>query len=79
MEDNRIREKVDGVIRKEGKVYEGVIEALKDRGLDTIGIEVLTGNKGPYHYILQNGEVIGDYNHSSKRIILYSDTVKESG
>ena len=67
------------MIRKEGKVYDGVIEALKERGLDIIGIEVGSLTRGVWHLILLNGEVIGEYNHRSKRIILYSDIVKESG
>lgn len=67
------------MIRKEGKVYDGVIEALKEKGLDTIGIEVGSLTRGVWHLVLLNGEVIGEYNHRTKRIILYSDIVKESG
>ena len=69
------------MIRKEGKVYDAVVEAFKERGLDTMGIEVYTTGRGFYHLILLNGEVIGEYshNHRHKELLLYSDIVKESG
>lgn len=72
------REEVGGVRRKEGKAYDSVIEALKERGLDTTGVEVDSLTRGSEHLILLNGEVVGEYNHRSKQMFLYSDIVKES-
>lgn len=59
--------------KKEGKVYDGVKTRLKERGLDTDGLEVYCTNRGAWHYVIINGETIGEYNHVSKRLSLYTD------
>lgn len=64
------------MVRKEGKVYEAVIEALRARGARVDGVSVATGNRGPYHLILQDDEIIGEYNHVSHRVFLYENIVK---
>lgn len=64
-------------IRKDGKVYEAVVEALKEMGRDTSGIQVAAPHSGPDRWIISDGRVIGEYNHVSKRLILYSDIVNE--
>ena len=63
------------MIRKEGKVFDSVRARLRARGIDTEGLEVYCTNRGSYHYVILNGENIGEYNHISKRLTLYQDVI----
>ena len=64
--------------RKEGKVYDAVIEAFKERGLDTEDISLASLTPGGYQLIIAKDTIIGEYNPRYKQMILYSDIVKES-
>jgi hypothetical protein len=63
------------MVKKEGKVYESVAARLRVKGVDTKGLEVFCTNRGPDHLILLNGETVGEYNHVSKRLFLYSEII----
>ena len=65
------------MIRKDGKVYEAVIEALKDRGIKTEDVAVASLAPGSEHMILLNGEIIGEYNHINRRIFLYENIIRK--
>lgn len=64
-------------VRKDGKVYEAVVEALKERGQNTADIQVFTTNRGSRHEVVLDGRIIGEYNHRWKQLILYGDIVNE--
>jgi hypothetical protein len=58
-------------IKESGRVYNSVIHTLRQKGLSLTGIGVATLCRGADHLIVQNGSVIGEYNHVSKRLWLY--------
>jgi hypothetical protein len=59
--------------KKDGKLHEAVVEKLRSEGIDVEGIEVATLCRGCDHLILRDGETIGEYNHRSKKLTLYSN------
>lgn len=59
--------------RKEGKVYEAVVELLRERGMEPEGLEVDALGRGPEQLVLVDGVVIGSYNYRSRELVLYSD------
>lgn len=61
------------MIRKSGKVFDDVAKLLKEQGLDVSTLEVAALGPGTDRLVLLNGEVVGDYNHRSKSLFLYSD------
>ena len=65
------------MIRKEGKVYEAVVDCMRARGCATEGLEVATLGRGVDHIVLRKGEVIGGYNHASKRLYLNEDIIED--
>lgn len=59
--------------KTEGRVYTEVAEMLQAKGLGTDTLEVATLGRGPDHLIILNGETFGEYNHTSKKLVLYKD------
>ena len=59
------------MIKYSGKVYEAVIELLKERGIDTEGVGVRCTRGNGYHSIIKNECIIGDYNYKSKEIKIH--------
>jgi arginine repressor len=60
-------------VKKDSKMQEEIAEKLKAEGLESEGIEVATLSRGPDHLILIKGDIIGEYNHRSKRLTLYKN------
>ena len=61
-------------IKKEGKLQREIVERLEAEGLKLDNIAVATIGRGSDHLILQDGETIGEYNHLSKRLLIYENT-----
>lgn len=61
-------------IKKEGKLHVEIVERLKAEGLSSGCVEVATISRGSDHLIIQDGETIGEYNHVSKRLLIYKNT-----
>lgn len=60
--------------KKEGGVYKAVDALLKEQGvLDTSSLEIATLGRGTQHLIILKGETVGEYNHRSEQMIIYSD------
>lgn len=59
--------------KKEGKVFDAVFVALKQRGINPEGLEIATLWRGPDHLVILNDETVGEYNHVSKKLSLYED------
>lgn len=59
--------------KKSGKVYDRVAELLRARGVDSTTLEIATQGRGTDHLVLLRDEIIGEYNHRSKRLALYQD------
>lgn len=64
------------MIKKEGTTYQSVAELLRSRGMDPEGLEVATLSRGPDHLVILDGETVGEYNHRSKCLVLYSEREK---
>lgn len=65
-------------LKKEGKVYEAVKEILQAKGIDTSALKIATLSPGPWHLILIKEETIGEYNHLTGQISLYSESIPEA-
>lgn len=65
------------MIKEKGKVHDEVAELLRLRGIDTKGMRTVSGGRGPYHLIVVNDEVIGEYNHSTKKLSIHADIIAE--
>ena len=63
------------MVKREGKVYATVKRLLESHGMDPSGLEIATLGRGTDHLIVLNGEPVGDYNHRSKSLFLYSEVV----
>jgi hypothetical protein len=61
------------MIKTEGKVYTEVVKLLRAEGVEPVKIAVATLGRGCDHLILRDGDTIGEYNHKSKKIVLYKD------
>ena len=61
------------MIRKEGKVYDAVKKVLQDKGLDARTLQVAALGRGTDRLVLLEGEVVGEYNHKSKHLFLYTE------
>ena len=59
------------MIKTEGKLHAEIVKLLKGRGVEGGGIAVATLSRGVEHLVLRDGETIGEYNHKSKRLLLY--------
>lgn len=59
------------MIKYSGKVFEAVIERLKERGIDTEGVSIRCTRGNGYHWILKDERVIGEYNFKSKEITIH--------
>lgn len=66
------------MVKKEGRVHQRVAALLRSRGVDPKELEVATLSRGPDHLVILNGETIGEYNHVSRKLWLYSDTTQEA-
>lgn len=58
--------------KKDGKVYAAVKEILQAKGVDVDSLEVASLCRGCDHLVINDGETIGEYNHRSKKLTLYS-------
>jgi hypothetical protein len=65
------------VLKDKGKVYTQVAELLRLRGIDTKGMRIFSGGRGPYHLVVINDEVIGEYNHNTKKLSIHADIIAE--
>ena len=63
------------MVKREGKVYESVKARLRAKGISTEGLAVFCTNRGSDHLIILDDDVVGEYNHVSKRLFLYSEVV----
>ena len=63
------------MIKTEGRVFDAVADMLRALGLDPQGLEVASLGRGTDHLILLDGETVGEYNHRSARLLLYSDII----
>lgn len=61
------------MIKTEGKTYEAVKAILKAEGLEAGDLAVATLGPGTDHLVLLDGETVGEYNHRSKKLLLYRD------
>lgn len=61
------------MVKNTGRLWDSVAEILQVKGMDTQTLEIATLGRGTDHLILIGGEIIGEYNHQSKRIYLYSE------
>ena len=64
-------------VRKEGRVYNEVLLHLRARGADVKDVTVATIGSGFDHIVLQGENTIGEYNHSSKKLVLYSEIIAD--
>lgn len=58
------------MVKYNGKVYDAVIEILKERGISTEGIGVKGVRGNGYHWIVKDDRVVGEFNHKSKECTL---------
>lgn len=65
------------MLKKDGKVYDSVAARLRAKGVNPAGLEVFCTGCGSDHLILLNGETVGEYNHVSKRLFLYSEVIND--
>lgn len=63
------------MIKTEGKLHDEIVERLKQAGEEVGEIAVAALRRGTDRLVLQNGEVIGEYNHRSKKLVLYKDII----
>lgn len=61
----------------EGKVWDNVAAELHARGIDTSTLKIATLWRGSDHLVILNDEVEGEYNHRSRKLLLYSEFIKE--
>lgn len=59
------------MLKTDGKLHAAIVERLRAEGLATNKVEVATLGRGPDHLILLDGVTIGEYNHKSKKLMLY--------
>ena len=57
--------------KTKGKIHDDVAQRLKAKGYDTSALEVATLSRGTDHLVILNGETVGEYNHISKKLVLY--------
>lgn len=60
--------------KKSGRVWDQVAQGLKRAGKDVSSLEIATLSRGADHLVILNDEVVGEYNHVSKRLFLYPNT-----
>ena len=65
--------------RTEGKVHAEVVEKLKAEGVEGHNVAVAALGRGTDRLVLLDGEVIGEYNHRSKRLYLYQGGIHPEG
>lgn len=65
------------MIKETGKAHDEVAELLRLRGIDVKGLKIVSGGRGPYHLVVINDEVIGEYNHSTKKLSIHADIIAE--
>lgn len=56
-----------------GRSYRFVVERLHELGVSSEGVAVATLCRGADHLIMRGDDVIGEYNHVSKRVRLYKN------
>lgn len=61
------------MIKTDGKAFDYVVAYLEKRGVGTDGLSIATLSRGTDHLIIKDKRAIGEYNHKSKQIILYSN------
>lgn len=65
------------MIKDKGKVHTQVADLLRLRGIETEGLKIVSGGRGPYHLVVINDKVIGEYNHSTKKLSIHADIIAE--
>ena len=63
------------MVKDKGKVHNEVAELLRLRGIDAKGLKIASGGRGPYHLVVINDEVIGEYNHNTKKLSVHADII----
>ena len=61
------------MVKTEGAVYNTVVCLLRARGESVDGIGVATLSRGSDHLVVRGEEVIGGYNHVSRKLQLHKD------
>lgn len=56
--------------KKEGKVYEQVKALLRARGIIPTELAIATHGRGSDHMVILGEDVIGNYNHKSRKLTL---------
>lgn len=65
------------MIKEEGRTHAQVAKLLRLRGIDPKGLKIATLGRGTGdHLILIGDDTIGEYNHLSKKMTLYEDTIQ---
>jgi hypothetical protein len=60
-------------IKTDGRLYDAVVQGLIERGEDPARIGVATLSRGTDHLVLRGEDTIGEYNHRSKKLVLYDN------
>lgn len=60
------------MVKNSGRVHDEVVEKLRGMELDCSDIKVATFSRGPDHIVVSGEDTIGEYNHISKRLVLYN-------
>lgn len=61
------------MIKTSGKLHEQIAALLRARGISPDRLHVATLGRGTDHLVILDDDTIGEYNHKSKSLMLYSN------